>query len=86
MHKLGMQQMVKIAKQAGACRHIRMQNRNEDKASIPIYLTSSTNKTSMPDFHSSDKEAGKKTSETITNKIHNEFNYFNFSQEQNPNL
>ena len=51
-------------------------NVNGDKTIIPNYLNSSTNRTHMPDYlYSSDnKEANKRLSETITNRIHNEFN------------
>ena len=51
-------------------------NTSADKTNIPDYLNYSTNKTHIPDnFHSNDnKEAYKRVSETITNRIHNEFN------------
>ena len=51
-------------------------NMSGDKTSISNYLNSSTNKTHMPDyFHSGyNKEADMRVRETITNRIHNEFN------------
>ena len=51
-------------------------NISGDKTHISDYPNSSANKTQMSDhFHSgNNKEAGKRVSETITNRIHNEFN------------
>ena len=48
-----------------------------DKNHISSYLNSYTNKTHISDyFHSSDnKEADQRVSETITNRIHNEYSY-----------
>ena len=47
-----------------------------DKTHIPDYINSSTNKTNiLAYFNSSDnKEADKRVSKAITNRIHNEFN------------
>ena len=51
-------------------------NVSGDKCNIPNYLNCYRNKTQMPDyFHSiENKEADKRVSETIRNRIYNEFN------------
>ena len=52
-------------------------NVSKPKMNIPSYLYSSTSKTNMPDYFSSsdNKEADKRGSEAITNRIHDVFNY-----------
>ena len=81
MCKLGMQQTAKIAVQTGPTDKGRCRYSDGDNTNIPNYLKSSTNKTQMSDyFHFSDnKEAGKRVSKTITNRIHNKFNNLFFT-------